>query len=141
MTTAAYPVVLTNGQPTVDFTGPATATNGDPKANADTYRTITTTALNGYGTPNSDAVASDLALSLGFAESYLGTVYPATNGVLIVLDANGVPTVGTTGQDGYGVQQDANGNPVFDASLPVFSGDSAGPDGARLWIERTFGKR
>lgn len=140
--TAAWPVLTDpNGVPFVDFSGPPTVTNGSATANADPYRTITTTDLNGYGTPNSDAISSDLALSLGFAESYLGSIYPATNGVLIVLDANGVPTVGATGQDGYGVMQDANGNPVFDSSLPVFSGDSAGPDGARLWIERTFGKR
>lgn len=137
----AWPVVLdSNSQPTVDFSGPPTVTNGSATAPATQYRTITTAALNGYGTPNANAINTDLVSAVPFALSYLASVFPETSGVLIVLDSNGVPTVGATGQDGYGIIQ-TNGVPSFDSSLPVFSGDSAGPDGARLWIDRTFGKR
>jgi hypothetical protein len=86
------------------------------------------------------SIGSAIDLSIPAAEWYMGQTYPSTNGVLVGFSC-GVPYLLGVGQDGQAVLSDG-GLPYVDSSItPEFSGDSAGPDGTRLWLERTFGKR
>ena len=136
--TQGYPVVLTDGVPTVSALWPVLATD-TPLTSATQYRTM---SLNDIVVAASDTVNTESwsQLSISGAEYVMEQYYGPLDGVLIDVN-NGVPSLLASGQDGWPVTFDANGIPAVDNSVPKSSGDSVGPDGVRLWLARIFGAR
>ena len=137
MASTGFPIVLVNGAPTVQETAPQTVISTDPTVNADHYRTITMYDMLVETTAPVAQSQSLYELSVPSAEVLMTTRFGSLDGVLMAVTA-GVPSLKATGQDGFPVVMVAGVPTVGTVSC---SGESAGPDGVRLWLERTFGKR